>query len=186
MPFQGYEVEITKPGGSVEIKGPFTSDAIASQWFLYTPDQVGTYTFQFDFPGQTILDRYYQPSNSPEVEIVVQQDPIQSYPNYPLPNKNEYWDRPIEAENRDWWSISGNWLGVPKMFASTYDHNGAFNPYSQAPNTGHIVWTKPNQLGGLVGGQFGSGGFYTGLSYEGKFTPPVIISGILLLQSALC
>ena len=177
--FENYEVKITNPNGNEETKGPFTSDAVASAWFHYTPDMIGTYTFQFSFPGQTIGERYYKPSTSRTVEIVVQEVPVEPYPNYPIPGPFEYWERPIEAQNRDWGSISGNWLGVPKQFASTYDNKGAFNPYTTAPETAHIVWTKPNHFSGLVGGEFGSGGFYSGLSYEGKFTPPVIIAGIL-------
>jgi hypothetical protein len=29
--------------------------------------------------------------------------------SYPLPA--EYWTRPIEGQNTDWWSISSHWLG---------------------------------------------------------------------------
>lgn len=176
--FKGYEIEITKPNGSKETKGPYTADGVSAQWFAYTPDTVGTYTFQFSFPGQTINENYYQPSTSPLVTVTVQQDPLESFTDYPLPE--DYWDRPIEGQNREWWRISGNWLGVTvRSRPGGYDENGAFNPYTKAPNTPHIVWTKPISFGGIVGGEFGTVGYYTGLSYEPKWTPPIIMHGRL-------
>jgi hypothetical protein len=54
-----------------------------------------------------------------------------------------------------------------------------FNPYSAAPNTSHIVWTKPLDFGGITGGEFGDIGYYTGSAYEGKWSAPTIIQGRL-------
>jgi hypothetical protein len=47
-------VTVTKPDGTTETKGPFTSDPVGGRYLIYTPDQVGTYTFQAHFPGQTL------------------------------------------------------------------------------------------------------------------------------------
>jgi len=33
--------------------------------------------------------------------------------------------------------------------------NAAFAPYTTAPDTAHILWTKPIMYGGIVGGEFG-------------------------------
>src|SRR5512144_1000489 len=52
--WQGFKLEITKPDGSKETKGPFTSSTIASNWLTYTPTQVGDYKFVFSWPGQTL------------------------------------------------------------------------------------------------------------------------------------
>ncbi len=38
----------------------------------------------------------------------VQQQPLQTI-SYPLPT--EYWTRPIEGQNTNWYSIASNWLG---------------------------------------------------------------------------
>ena len=46
------KVEVTKPDGSEQTLGTFTSDAVGGGYTLYTPDQVGTYTFQFSSPEQ--------------------------------------------------------------------------------------------------------------------------------------
>jgi hypothetical protein len=100
---------ITKPDGTNETQGPFTSDPVGLQYFIYTPDQLGSYFFQWTFPGQHItgedrfgnpVDAMYSGSTSPSVELVVQQEPIEAYPDWPLPE--DYWERPIDAENRDW------------------------------------------------------------------------------------
>jgi hypothetical protein len=40
-----FTIEVTKPDGSKETLGPFTSDPVGSGWASYTPTQVGTYTF---------------------------------------------------------------------------------------------------------------------------------------------
>jgi outer membrane protein assembly factor BamB len=58
---------------------------------------------------------------------------------------------PINGENREWNVISGPWL------QSGYNITGRYNPYTTAPTTAHIVYTKMlNPLGGLIGGDAGS------------------------------
>jgi hypothetical protein len=188
--WQNITVAVTKPDGSKETLGPITSDPVGSNYFHYVPNQIGTYYFQMSFPGQTLtggtdlrpeyqqfVGDYYGPSTSSQVALTVQQEQIQPWPEVPLPTG--YWSRPIEAENREWWPISGNWL------QSTYDAyganlRGAFNPYTTAPNTGHIAWTKEVMVGGLIGGEYGSIGYMSRLSWGwGGITPGVIINGKL-------
>jgi outer membrane protein assembly factor BamB len=174
--WHNYTVKVTKPDGTISTLGPFTSDPVGNWWTFYTPDQIGDYTFQFIFPGEwantTTFSRYYKPSTSAEVTLTVQDDPVLERPETPLPE--EYWSRPIDANNREWSSISGDWL------MTFYDSAGnKFNPYSTAPNSAHILWTRPMTFGGIAGGSFGSEPYYTGLSYEFKFTPPIILNGRL-------
>jgi outer membrane protein assembly factor BamB len=176
-----FTVTVTKPGGTTETLGPFDSESTGSTYTLYTPEEVGNYTFQMSFPGERKngtelftfkpIDDYYKPSTTSKVTVTVQEEPIQNYPNWPLPT--EYWERPIESENRDWWSISGNWL------LERYNATGAFNPYTTAPNTAHIVWTKELAFGGATGGEFGSESYHEGHVYTIKLAPPVIINGRL-------
>jgi hypothetical protein len=106
----GFTVTITKPDGTTETKGPLTAFLMGAQFFTYTPNAVGNYTFQFSYPGETFSSTgdVWLPSESPPTRLVVQQDPIQGLPEPPLPT--EYWTRPINSENRNWASISGNWL----------------------------------------------------------------------------
>jgi hypothetical protein len=182
--WQGYVCEISKPDGSKETQGPFTSDAVAGAYFMYTPTLTGIYRFQFSFPGQTIsaTNNYYTPSTSPAVEITVQQAATPQYPESDLPIDD--WTRPIYGENRAWASIGGNWLmAAYDQYARAFDGGSAFAPYTQAPDSPHIVWIRDLMMGGLVGGEYGSTSYYSQLSYESAFTPPIIINGQLYYNS---
>ncbi len=195
-------VTVTKPDGTTQILGPFSSDAVGGAFTTFTPTTTGSYTFQFSFPGQTIVGEnpgktgtaigtynpayigdYYQPSISAKEVLTVQQQQIQSFPLQPLPTG--YWQRPIFAMNRNWYAISGNWLGVGTT-GGKYNANENFNPYATAPNSAHIVWTRPEGVGGLIGGEFGNSGssnYYSPASqYETKYAP-VVINGILYYTS---
>jgi outer membrane protein assembly factor BamB len=193
-------VVITKPNGNTETLKPFTSDAVGGAYTTYTPDVVGNYTFQMVFSGETVLGNnlappafpgappnpnigdYYLPSKSNIFTLTVQQEPL----TYPLavPLPTNYWTRPIYGENNEWYSISGNWLGLAaSTFAATgmYNATGNYNPYTTAPNTAHILWTKPEAFGGMIGGEYGSSqtaNYYSTSQYEPKFAP-IIMQGIL-------
>jgi hypothetical protein len=57
---------------------------------------------------------------------------------------------------------------------------GKFNPFTYAPNTPHIVWTKPiGGFGGLVGVAYESKGYYAGDSYDLRCYPLIIMNGII-------
>ena len=188
--WEGYIVTVTKPDGTTEKLGPFTSDAAGGSWTTYTPTTTGNYTFVFNFPGQTLAGKnpapggapnaqqigdYFQPSTSRVATLTVTDDPIKYLPSNPLPTS--YWSRPIFAQNNNWYSIGGNWLG-----AGAYNATGNFAPYTTAPNAGHIVWTKPYAPGGLIGGEFGesrmNSNYYSTAQYETKFSP-IVMNGIL-------
>jgi len=116
------------------------------------------------------------------VVLTVQEDQIEYEPSVPLPTN--YWTRPIPSVNGEWYQISGNWLGLAaSTFAATgmYNSSGNFNPYTKAPNTAHVVWTKTLGFGGLIGGEFGNSqtaNYYSTSQYEPKFAP-IIINGVL-------
>ncbi|MBA7468573.1 hypothetical protein ES707_03824 [subsurface metagenome] len=55
-----------------------------------------------------------------------------------------------------------------------------FAPYNDdAPESAHILWTKPFTIGGVAGGELGDHAFECGDAYEGKFPGPLIIAGKL-------
>jgi len=192
-------VVVTKPDGTTETLGPFSSDDTGGAYTTYSPTQLGNYTFVFNFGGQTAANvnpspltgtqnpqnvgDYYQPSTSSKVMLTVQQAAVLPYPSTPLPTN--YWTRPIFASNTNWYDISGNWLGLaPTSFAATGMYNATenFAPYTTAPNTAHIMWTKPYAFGGLIGGEFGNSEFGSNFvstsQYEPKFAP-IIMDGVL-------
>ena len=193
-----YTVKVTRPDGTTENLGPYISDAAGGAFTWYTPSMTGNYTFVFTFGGQTLaganltpgyaasrypnIGDYYQPSTSQPYTLSVQDDPSPLIPFNPLPTN--YWERPIFANNLAWSTISGNWLGggTGGNAGCTYNSTSNFAPYSEAPNTAHIVWTREFAPGGLIGGEYGSdmsdSMFMSTSQYECKFAG-VVINGIL-------
>jgi hypothetical protein len=189
-------VVVTHPDGTKETLGPYTSDDTGGAHTRYTPTTTGNYSFQSFFGGQTLEGKnltpgttnafvgdYYQPSESTPFILTVQDEPISYAPIIPLPT--EYWTRPIYAQNNDlWYSIGGNWLGLGiSTFANTGEYNqmGSYAPYTTAPNSAHILWTKPVAFGGTMGGEFGSdqqSNYWSTSQYQPKFAP-IILQGIL-------
>jgi hypothetical protein len=188
--FHDYKFTITKPDNTTETKSfPIVSDSTSSQYFPYTPDQVGTYTVFFSFPGQTYdfggayNGDYYTPSNF-TTTFTVQQDPVPTYPETPLPT--DFWTRPINGMNVQWDSVGSNWLGGAAT-GNYWQQNGA------VPTSAHVMWTRQLELGGLTGGIVTQAGttqendtsatFYSGFSYNTRFNNPIILSGILYYQA---
>jgi outer membrane protein assembly factor BamB len=184
---------ITKPDGTKETLGPFTSDDVGSAYTTYTPDQIGTYTLNCSFPDQVlsqtsptgVIGPYSDYINdtflasSATTTLTVQQEPIPQPPSYPLPT--EYWTRPIEGQNTNWYTVASNWLSSPQILYR-FQQDGA------APNSAHIMWTKPYSFGGVVGGtNTGIPGmtYYTGMNYEAKFQTPIIMNGRLYYERPL-
>ncbi len=189
--FHNYKLTITKPDSTTEIKTfPVVMDTTSSQYTLYTPTQIGTYKFKFEFPGQVytwttpsvdftgalvpnaFTGDTYLPSSA-ETTLTVQEAQIMSVEDYPLPTS--YWSRPIEGQNTNWASIASNWLSAPQI-VNNFQSDGI------APNSPHIMWTTPLQNGGIVGGKttaIPGVSYYTGMSYEGKFANPIIMQGRL-------
>ena len=188
--WRGYQVAVTKPNGDKETLGPFTSDPVGSGYSPYIPDQVGTYTFAFSFPGQVLslsgpagipggasdyINDTFMASNA-TTTLTVQQEPISQPGGYPLPT--QYWTRPIEGQNTEWFSIASNWLDEPQI------HNHV-QADGIAPDSAHVMWTKPISFGGVVGGDNSiTNGmtYYTGSYYELKMAHPIIMNGYLFYE----
>jgi outer membrane protein assembly factor BamB len=103
----------------------------------------------------------------------VQDQPLTLLPGVPLPE--EYWTRPINTLNREWYTIAGNWLA-----------DGKENQLTAAPGSAHIMWTKPTQAGGIIGGTNTIDlAYYEGTSYEQRFTLPIILNGVLYYNQPL-
>ena len=102
---------------------------------------------------------------------MVQDEPAPTYPEAQLPT--DLWTRPIESQNREWSVIAGSWLGLGggSHGVGSYGPNGPFAPYTQAPETAHIVWVKEIAFGGLAGGELGDVGYYGGSTIQ-HILPP--------------
>jgi outer membrane protein assembly factor BamB len=197
-----YKLTITKPDGTTEtMNWPYISDPTGVQYVSWTPDQVGTYTLKFDYPQQTYTwnatsamrtytnDTFSAASKT--TTLTVQQEPLpKATTSYPLPT--EYWTRPIEGQNTDWWSISSNWLGEPYIQSGLAQGGGTLGNYfgrvqpdGIAPNSPHVMWSRPIQDGGVVGGSsydvLGKT-YYMGGSYNTRFSNALIMHGRLYYE----
>ncbi len=201
--WRNMQITVTKPDGTTENLGPFNSDPTGSTYTPYTPNQLGTYKFALNYPGQVMsltgptgltanmpdllarggdqwVNDTFLPSNA-STTIIVQQEPIAKIPDNPLPTN--YWTRPIYGENSDWAKIASNWLGGSQIggYANLWQQDGT------APNSAHIMWTRQIEIGGIVGGTTAIPeiGFYSGGSYEGRFTNAMIMYGRLYYAEPL-
>jgi hypothetical protein len=201
--FHNYDVTFTSPSGKVTTKHYDTVvDTTGAQTIQFTPDEVGVYNIVFKYGGQTLatggvdqpvgsanLGDIYLPSTA-TTTLVVQQDPIFTYPDsYPLPT--EYWTRPIYAENPFWWAISSNWLGTgaavnSAVSAGTITGISMSSLVQRFPGdavgslTSHVMWTKPIQSGGVVGGnnfEIQGDTYFEGSAYSQRYTNPIIVNG---------
>jgi hypothetical protein len=196
--FNGSSVTITRPDGTTETKSDLKMDSTSSGFFTYTPDQVGTYTFVMNFPDQRYDTQsspggfqpiaglvWYAASTSASYELVVQEDPIPNYGRSP-PLPTEPWMRPINAENKGWGPLAGNWLMIGyDQTSRSFAGNPAFAPYTSGAKSPHVLWTKKIIPGGLVGGNMGDTVFYHGISYEQHFDPIVVDGIVMYLEHGL-
>jgi hypothetical protein len=214
--WRDFTVTITKPDGSTQTLGPYNSDATGSTFTSFVPEQIGTYTFDFNYPGQVLslyspsgipadvaslqslsarlglpdktqyINDTFQPSSRTET-LTVQQAQVAKIPETPLPTG--YWTRPIFGQNSAWASVASNWLG-----GSSIGGTGTMWQSGAGPGAAHILWTRPIEEGGIVGNFRTIGvdsyaipdvGFYSGGSYEGRFTNAMIINGRLYYPEPL-
>ena len=185
-----FYVDIMKPDGTNQTLGPVISDNVGGGFTTFTPTETGNYTVVSRFiehkitglpisPGKTIstingaayVNDTYLASTSGPVKFTVQELPIELWPETPLPS--EYWIRPINMANRDWYVLTGNWLGGAAQTGGPAEKFA----YGPGPVTAHIMWSKPYWAGGTMDVRYGSLGYQTA-HYGGLvLTSPIIING---------
>jgi hypothetical protein len=190
--FKGVTVTFTRPDGTTDSfmptdasggLGAGETEMIGAIWFYYKPDQVGTWSVTFSFPGQTFTEPnstvtvYYTPCTSPATTFTVQKDPVNAgvlTGGTPVALPTGYWTLPINSDNREWYQIAGDWL-QPRYDAAC----SSFNPYTKAPNTSHILWTYQTSMGGIVGGDWGSISYqsFQGPYVGGGGSPTIVMNG---------
>jgi hypothetical protein len=196
--FTGYTVTITKPDGTKDVIKMNSYQGDATAWFEYMADQLGTWKLKFEFPGGYFpagnytrplgatlgygvmswnYSMYFKPAFTEERTLTVQEEQVVSWPPSPLPT--DYWTRPVSPENREYFSILGdypyygpgggsNWPANTNIYMSNYKYTGRVI----APNTAHIVWRRQGAISGLIGGDSGYISFNTGGG-----TPNIIFQG---------
>ena len=190
----GYALTITQPDATkISQTWDVVSDTTGVQSYSFTPDKIGNYTLSFNYPGQVhtwsgdYQNDTYLPAQA-TTKLTVQQDPIPDITQgAALPS--EYWSRPINGENANWFTIASNWLNGPYIRSGATATGGAgygrYQNDGSGPETSHVMWTKPLQYGGVVGGistQNEGEGYYTGSSYNPRFANAIIMQGTLFYQ----
>jgi hypothetical protein len=204
--FHNYQLTITGPNGTVQTQTfDIVMDSTSAQTYAFTPTTAGTYTLKFTFPGQD-FNTYDHPTtttdffgnivpeplvndtylgSSAQTTLTVQQEAVPAaISGYPLPTS--YWTRPIYGENSNWYTLGSNWLGsgVPGYAAwATFSANQQSFPGDAVGSmTPHIMWTKPIQSGGIVGGNtvaIPGNTYFEGSAYSQRYTNPIILEGLL-------
>ena len=204
-----YDVIITKPDETEDVIKMASYPADATAWFEYIADQLGEWKIKFDFPGtyfpggtlaggfmggtQRVGATYYEPVSTAEQTLTVQQDVIPPWPEDYMPT--DYWTRPVHVENRQWWTIAGNWpatgyngMGMPLWdemypgcnpywFYQGYGMSSRLTPWVEAPDSCHILWKRQEGIAGLIGGQAGIYGLSSGGFGSAPGTPSCIYAG---------
>jgi hypothetical protein len=202
-----YTITIISPSGKVTTQYYETvQDPTGVQFFRFTPDEVGQWNMTFVYGGNVVNSTYFDTTTASSVgdiwlpstatcTLTVQDEPATTYPDsYPLPT--EYWTRPIYGENNYWWTISSNWYGQGSPVLSDVSYGTITGvPSSSALQrypgdavgslTSHVMWTKPLQEGGVVGGNgFVTQGdtYFEGSAYNNRFVNPIIMYGRLFYR----
>ena len=180
----GYKLTVKEPDGSVALTQEWAVvvDTTGVAFTSFTPDKVGTYTVLFEYAGQTYVwnatpaqsqwtGTVFLPDTR-TLPLIVQSEPIPAaLYSYPLPT--EYWTRPIEGQNLNWYTVSSHWLREA-YFGTFATPGGRLNLWQRSgtgPSSGHIMWTKPVEFGGVIGGSqlpVNGSTYYSGGSYEGR------------------
>ncbi len=199
--FHNFALTITSPNGtSSTVNFPVISDPTSSQYYYFTPTDIGTYSLNFTYSGQvygangngyeksSLINDTYLPSTA-STTLTVQQTPIPAaITGEPLPTN--YWQEPIYGLNSNWYTISSNWLGSGLPIGTGgspppagYTSSALYHGDAVGPLTGHIMWTLPTQNGGIVGGNMfptaPGVGYFEGSSYVPRFQDPIIMNGYL-------
>jgi outer membrane protein assembly factor BamB len=182
-------VDITTPSGEKETLGGsdgFKSDPVGGSYTTYIPTEIGEYTVVARMPEYTItglpsatgepidspyVNDTYGPATSDPVTFTVQEEPIEPWPESPLPT--EYWTRPINMANRKWYELAGDWLAGSAQDVGPTERFA----YGPGPESAHVMWSRPYWAGGIMDERLGDIGYQTA-HYGGLLlTPPIIIDG---------
>jgi len=189
----GMQVKVWDPDNETTTVDMPYSDPVGANWVTYTPEKAGTYRVQAIFPrtdkelkttissGGSVYvagDHYiYTAAVSPIMTFEVHSEPTQPWLESPVPN--DYWTRPISGAAREWYTVSGNWLGGAANVWPSGSSGGNIGTYAwgSSPESAHILWSKPFFTGGLTDERLGDTAGHTA-HYQGvEFSPTIILDG---------
>ena len=189
----GMQIQVWEPDGETTILDMPYSDPVGANYISYTPAKIGTYQIQAIFPYTdkelkvtwasggaffTAGDHYIYSAAVSQIETFeVTEEASTPWNEAPLPM--DYWTRPISDASREWYVLTGNWLGGAANvwpMGSSGGNVGNYG-YGSAPESAHILWSKPFFIGGLMDERFGDINFQTS-HYQGvSFSPTIVLDG---------
>ena len=123
--YTGLSITITAPDGTKTTMGPYTADATGGVGGLsFTPTQLGNYTFQGTYPGQTLKSgtTYNGTIELPSTSTIRHSNrttrPNTDILSPPLPT--QYWSRPIYATN---YALGSPWRQLVWIRSAIVCHN---------------------------------------------------------------
>jgi hypothetical protein len=183
-----FMVYVTSPDGTNETLGPIISDPVGGGYTQYTPTQLGRYSVVAQMLGIAKMTGEPTPDGKPSTNVnvndtilpstseptyfTVQQEPIQPYPETPVPT--DYWTRPIYGPNRGWYQVASNWLSSGMQVNGSTTNFG----YGLGPETAHVLWTRSLWAGGIIDERFADISFESS-HYEGMSYSPIVLNGVL-------
>ena len=166
--YKGISVTFVRPDGTKDTFAPTDAtgaypagmtESNGAIFFYFSPSMAGNWSVSFTMPAQNLTDTEWSPdlgnvtqytgctSNTFSFAVqtgIVLAGLLNGYPWQPLPNANVYWSYPINANNREWNAISGDWTGTAITAATvTAPDDLRYQPYGPGPATAHIVWSQP-------------------------------------------
>ncbi len=183
----GYQLNITKPDGSTVIIGPWTcSSDVGSDWKTFVPDEVGTYTIVFSWPGNVVTNGtgepltpgipyvgdFFEGATSKPCTLTVQETAVPNWQEPVLPT--DYWTLPINGANRQWSTLASNWL-LGSWLVNSFQNEGT------VPLSAHVLWSQPitpGRAGGIADAQW-PGVPADVNDYESPWSAPIIMNGII-------
>jgi hypothetical protein len=189
----GMQVKVTDPDNITTTLDMPYSDPVGANYITYTPTKAGTYNVQAIFPRTdkeikvtlasggsfyTAGDHYiYTAAVSPTLNFNVTAEPKATWNESPLPDG--YWTRPLSGANRQMYYLTGNWLGGAANVWPLGSSGGNIANYAwgSAPESAHILWSKPFFVGGTTDERFNDSMGHTA-HYQGvEFTPTIVLDG---------
>lgn len=170
-----FTVTVTNPSTVTTTLGTFVSDTNGEAFASFIPTMSGNWTVTVTFPAtvytfnSSVAERVWTNdtflSSTASATFAVQDTPVPTNAN-PLPT--EYWLPQTPGEDFSWFTWDSNWYGANSA-DSWGNHNAQVYSNLTGPLTGHVMWTRPLEDGGMVGGdRVGVQGnaFYMGLAYQ--------------------
>ncbi len=201
----GQQFNVTDPDGNSTIITLGESDPVGGGYATYVPTKTGTYSVVSLFPDtvkrsaivtlpngtQTLgphelgynvnpslsvaQDQHFFAAKSNPATFICQEDPVPLWTESPLPS--DYWTRPISNAARQWSALPGNWLnGAWNQPAGQAGGTTTRFVYGVGTETSHILWTRPQYVGGYADARFGDEGYMTG-HYQGLEFDSIILNG---------